>query len=272
MNHIIWPLEVTIINNRYYKTYNILIIKALSRPVTDMYYEKHHIIPRSLGGIDTMQNVVLLTAKEHYIAHRCLTKFTTNQYLYKMLYALDAMGMQSKNTENRFRMPSRIYEYNKKLISQIGHSEETKKKIGLANKGRKPYNTGKHRLKETKHKISLGHIGMKGPPASNKTRETARQYHSNSRWIVNNKNKRMRVPKEQLNYYLQLGWHKGKGKTNITKKTTYAHTNNHKARMKSIMSQKIWLNYSLIQKRIRVNKDLLEAYISQGWCLGRIFG
>jgi len=38
------------------------------------YYENHHIIPRSLGGSDDINNLVLLTAKEHYICHWLLVK------------------------------------------------------------------------------------------------------------------------------------------------------------------------------------------------------
>ena len=39
-----------------------------------VYYEKHHIIPRSLGGTNDLNNLVLLTAREHYLAHYILTK------------------------------------------------------------------------------------------------------------------------------------------------------------------------------------------------------
>jgi hypothetical protein len=39
-----------------------------------VYFEKHHIVPRWLGGKDTKDNLVLFTAKEHYIAHLLLWK------------------------------------------------------------------------------------------------------------------------------------------------------------------------------------------------------
>jgi hypothetical protein len=41
---------------------------------TGVYYEKHHIVPRWLNGKDTKDNLVLFTAKEHYIAHLLLWK------------------------------------------------------------------------------------------------------------------------------------------------------------------------------------------------------
>lgn len=37
-----------------------------------IYYEKHHIIPKSLGGSNSSKNLILLTAKEHFIAHLLL--------------------------------------------------------------------------------------------------------------------------------------------------------------------------------------------------------
>ena len=47
--------------------------KKISRCKSDgNYYERHHIIPKWLGGNDSKDNLVLLTAKEHYIAHYLL--------------------------------------------------------------------------------------------------------------------------------------------------------------------------------------------------------
>lgn len=37
-------------------------------------YELHHITPKCLGGVDTKDNLVLLTIKEHYRAHILLSK------------------------------------------------------------------------------------------------------------------------------------------------------------------------------------------------------
>jgi hypothetical protein len=56
----------------YQKIYNDLIEKRKKQPYTKGYSEKHHIIPKSLGGSDDKDNLVLLTAKEHYIAHALL--------------------------------------------------------------------------------------------------------------------------------------------------------------------------------------------------------
>lgn len=58
----------------YRKVYEDLVrSRSLSRSVSG-YYERHHIKPRCLGGADEKDNMVTLTAREHYIAHKLLCK------------------------------------------------------------------------------------------------------------------------------------------------------------------------------------------------------
>lgn len=58
----------------YLHVYNLLMTaaRASCRDKTQGYYEQHHVVPRSWGGLDTADNLVLLTAREHYIAHHLL--------------------------------------------------------------------------------------------------------------------------------------------------------------------------------------------------------
>lgn len=61
----------------YLGQYNNLIASRktlLRKKGAGIYYEKHHIIPRWLGGADVKDNLILLTAKEHFIAHMLLWK------------------------------------------------------------------------------------------------------------------------------------------------------------------------------------------------------
>ena len=61
----------------YLDQYNNLILSRksfLRKKGAGIYYEKHHIIPKWLGGADTKDNLILLTAKEHFIAHMLLWK------------------------------------------------------------------------------------------------------------------------------------------------------------------------------------------------------
>jgi len=64
------------------KNYHELIAKAKSEnrdKSSGVYYEQHHIVPRSLGGPDTASNLILLTPQEHYMAHYYLWKFTDSK-------------------------------------------------------------------------------------------------------------------------------------------------------------------------------------------------
>ena len=82
----------------YTKTYDQLIQKAklrgLDKSKLTGYYEKHHIIPKSLGGQNKKDNLVLLTYREHIIAHKLLIRiYNGNQ---KMIYAYYSMIRSSK--------------------------------------------------------------------------------------------------------------------------------------------------------------------------------
>ena len=83
--------------NKYTKCYYNIIAQAQSRvKVDNTYYEKHHIIPKSLGGTNVKSNLVHLTAKEHYICHRLLTKMVIGVAKYKMIEAV-AIFSHNKN-------------------------------------------------------------------------------------------------------------------------------------------------------------------------------
>lgn len=61
----------------YAKLYNALISFRKSNLLLkskELYTEVHHIVPKCLGGSDDHENLVRLTAREHFIAHRLLTK------------------------------------------------------------------------------------------------------------------------------------------------------------------------------------------------------
>ena len=65
----------------YQKIYNQLIEKRRRFPLTKnkkdtnyIYCEAHHIVPKCLNGTDDPNNIINLTAREHFIAHYLLWK------------------------------------------------------------------------------------------------------------------------------------------------------------------------------------------------------
>lgn len=58
----------------YLSIYNMLVEKRKTVPIVEEYSEVHHILPKCLGGDDSKDNLVRLTAREHFIAHQLLYK------------------------------------------------------------------------------------------------------------------------------------------------------------------------------------------------------
>ena len=83
----------------YEKIYYSIINKAKNRMLNE-YMEKHHIVPRSLGGNNKKENIVSLTAREHFICHWLLWKFTKGKNKIKMGHAFGMMRYH--NSTNRY--------------------------------------------------------------------------------------------------------------------------------------------------------------------------
>ena len=62
----------------YLKLYNNIINNARTRVQSGLLLESHHILPRSLGGVDDFDNVVNLTVREHFLCHWLLFKINPN--------------------------------------------------------------------------------------------------------------------------------------------------------------------------------------------------
>lgn len=92
--------------------YNRLIKRAKSRDL-DCYKEKHHIIPKCMGGSDNKDNLVDLTPREHFIAHLLLTKIYPDKI--SLANAIQMMCIQSPNQN---RSMNRMYGWLKEKFSE----------------------------------------------------------------------------------------------------------------------------------------------------------
>lgn len=89
----------------YQKIYNQIIERGKTRKL-DSYKERHHIIPKCLGGSNSKENLVELTAKEHYICHSILCEiYPENKKLKHALWC-----MVNKINSPRYKISSRTYE------------------------------------------------------------------------------------------------------------------------------------------------------------------
>ena len=113
------------LHNKYTRWYNNIIQRAEARQLTG-YKEQHHIVPKSLGGTNLKENLVNLTAREHFICHWLLTKMLPSPYKEKMIYAAWAMANLKNQHQQRYKITGRIYELLKQEYSKINsaHSRQ----------------------------------------------------------------------------------------------------------------------------------------------------
>lgn len=130
----------------YLRIYNQLMMKRMKEPSISEYTEKHHIVPKCMGGDDSSDNLVVLSPKEHYVAHHLLYRHYKTS---KLAHAWFMMLRCSPNQKRFFT--AKQYEtatnaHRKALTETMKgegnpfyrktHTDETKKKISQANKGR----------------------------------------------------------------------------------------------------------------------------------------
>lgn len=90
----------------YQKIHDLIISRATNREKPDCYCERHHVIPKSMGGTDDEDNIVILTAREHFIIHWLLMKIHRNK---QMIYAFHAMTKPVGNGRTRYNSHSFKY-------------------------------------------------------------------------------------------------------------------------------------------------------------------
>jgi hypothetical protein len=183
------------LTNKYSKLYYKITSNAKQR-IAAGYTELHHIVPQSLGGNNDKENLVNLTAREHFICHWLLIKMTEGKDRSKMLYALNGMKAENRYQERyHTKITARVYETyriehaknhstvmkSKNLIpwnkGGATLTDEQRKRISDAAKNRKPMTAearakgnekrrGQKRTDETKRLMSLASKGKLKVPMS----------------------------------------------------------------------------------------------------------
>ena len=165
------------LQNKYSIVYYTIVERAKSR-VLDEYTEKHHIIPESFykqrsrkgpagwleGNPEAPENIVRLTAREHFICHLLLPRMTTGVATRKMNYALWSIvnGRDHSKKKERYKVTSRQYVFIRLSVSQAASethkgkvvSDITKKLIAKARTGQPSTFKGKNHTDKTKKLFS----------------------------------------------------------------------------------------------------------------------
>ena len=122
----------------YKNIYGEIMLRAKDRPKPDCYVERHHIEPRSVGGTNGPENLVYLTAKEHFLAHKLWVRYETDAFRKRkdQNAVWSMVTMRSKSTAGRIIPSIREYEQAKIMMraSKLGvpRSEETKLKLSMS--------------------------------------------------------------------------------------------------------------------------------------------
>ena len=151
----------------YKRIYNQIIERAKQRRKLDCYVERHHIIPKCLGGTNDKNNIVELTAREHYICHKILFKlnpehcglffgwhrmaFSENQYQERKIY-ITSKEYEILRTKSSFFQKEKAKKY---------WTVEKRKERSERNKGKGNPRYGVKSTNETRKKISQNHADFK---------------------------------------------------------------------------------------------------------------
>jgi len=169
----------------YQRIYNQLIEKAQSQNREKRKgpcYEAHHITPKCMGGQGechqwrTHPNIVLLTPREHFVAHLLLLNIHPENN--KLKHAAWMMVHRESKTQTRtYRVSARTYERLKlekntaNVLSKQGKTSPLKGRpsplkgvSNLAAKGKTPWNKG----------IPNGNKGTKRPDVTEKNRKNTK--------------------------------------------------------------------------------------------------
>lgn len=158
-----------------YTTWYLALMESRRGLKRKCYLEKHHIIPRALGGSNNRSNLVDLTAREHFIAHMLLTRMLVHPEKRSMQFALMFMMGKGRGKCRQLYSPcSRIFEiYRKECVAaNTGRkwTETQREKMRIAMTGRKPSAETLARMSEaqkrrpapsveTRAKIAAAHMG-----------------------------------------------------------------------------------------------------------------
>lgn len=171
----------------YFRIYHDIIMNARQRGTPDGYYERHHILPRSLGGTDHADNIAPLSPREHFICHYLLTKMYSEGLAHsKMCYAF--MLMKGQNPYQHRYFNSRLYSAVRSLVAEQQSDRRAGVELSGEHKVRiseslKQHHAAKGVSASTRMKISQALAGKKRKPFTEERRKILSEAMKRSRQL-----------------------------------------------------------------------------------------
>jgi len=244
-------LNTIMSENKYTKLYYKITSNAKQR-ITEGYTEHHHIIPESMGGTTTAENMVHLTAREHFICHWLLVKMTEGKDRSDMLYALNGMRAENKHQKRyNTKITARVYEK-----YRIEFAENHSKRM----KGRPAWNKGVPQTDD--HKEKNRQAALQRAPKSEET--IAKWKESRAGYVASKETKQKQSialkgkPKGPMSEEEKL-------KRSVKQKGV-AKVKSHGANVANAVLGNISINKDNTEKKVK--KDTLQSYLDDGWQLG----
>ena len=199
-------------DNKYTKWY-MMIVSHPDKSAT--YFERHHIIPRSLGGANTKDNLVQLSARQHFVAHLLLTKMVDGKAKSKMCWALHRMAF-SKNKHQTRVFTASEYDMARKIFAE--NARETQKKRTFSQETlQKMRDSSRKRWDRVaaglEHHPTTKGYRYKWTKKRKKTRpvsEETRAKMSAVRWMSHDDFLPKRVRPDDVDLYISNGWRFGR--------------------------------------------------------------
>ncbi len=242
------------LTNKYSKRYYKITSNAKQR-TTEGYTELHHIIPQSMGGSNDKENLVDLTAREHFICHWLLIKMTEGKDRSKMLYALNGMKAENKYQQRyHTKITARVYE--KYRIEHAHNHSETMKGKPAWNKGRKleGIELEEHRERTRNRTVDLDKraMGQQKRIAKVTGRKDSDEAKLKKSLALKGKLKGPMSEEEKI-------------KRSVKQKGV-AKVKTHGANVANAVLGNISINKDNTEKKVK--KDTLQSYLNDGWQIG----
>lgn len=126
------------LKNKYSRWYAAIVSRASvdDRCKRAGYFERHHIVPRGVGGSNERHNRVLLTAREHFVCHLLLCRMFPERTAgrHKMLHAF--MLMKGANGHQARYMNAALYDAIKREYAAARSLARSGKKLSIEHRAK----------------------------------------------------------------------------------------------------------------------------------------
>lgn len=241
-------------HNKYSKYYQYIIDGSIAKQRSkkdSCYYERHHILPKSLGGNNSKHNLVYLTAREHFVVHLLLVRMVQDADVYRMVNAIRRFTKKVSNSREYELLRTTISRYSK------GNLNPAHGRIWIHNVETKEIQY----VQETDFETLDQTIFKKGLPFQ-------RGGHRNTVW-VNNSQEETIIKKDDLHKYLNKGWIIGRlllpSASHMKQMSDRRHTTEKDQEHSRKLSGRIAIRHIESGKIKKVHPGQLSSYLSLGY-------